>query len=776
MASGTVYGNQVENWRCYADWWTEETETQVTVYCRPGMQSIAWGFDINGAITATANIGGSRQTASGDFYSDTGATVSKAYLTHSRVYKKETTSFNVDTWGKIENVSGYQSGTSTVNVLIPIPALKSYSITYNANGGTSAPAKQIKYYGIDLTLSSQKPSRNGYTFLGWATSSTGNVAYNPGAKYSSNAPLTLYAKWSANSYTIKYNANGGTGAPGNQTKYHGTDLTLSNVKPTRANYNFVGWSDIVSATTAKFSPGDKYTSNSGITLYAVWSLAYSYPRITNYNVWRCDANGNISDDGVYSKVSFEWATDEDVTSIAIAYFDITDSIESTGTSGTVEKVIGGSFDIESTYKITITVSDSVGSSSVSANLHPINYILDFMPNGSIGFGLPASDDEYGPRANFGIPVTISSCVRGIEGHSNYGDTWQWKLLAKSNKVFNSSGCYGNIHLLGSAGKFENCQYPVDITIPCRMGTESSEAVNVSGIGINCDPFILKDNLRIVVTIDADKKVNVWLVVCKFSTFNLIIMGLDVEIINSDFIVTSSTPNGHKAYFNTGNANNFTNVMGISSSLNYNFGYWGMLCPGWNNTDYIRSSVNGLIPYQSDSTNGYSNLGTSGWPFKNVYTKSATIKKTYVDYISANNTYNDDKRIKFYWGEGTTNPSGFGGSVCAELWSGTLSANASITVKNLYKYNIFIVYLKDVTTPLFCFRQTTTSNESDIAGGGISPYAANYNETYTTNNAGACLMRSTAYNKLTLRNAYVVQQNQNGNLIEARAVVRIVGVI
>ena len=58
MASGKVYGNQGENWCCYADWWTEENETQVTVYCRPGMQSIAWGFDIIGAITATANIGG----------------------------------------------------------------------------------------------------------------------------------------------------------------------------------------------------------------------------------------------------------------------------------------------------------------------------------------------------------------------------------------------------------------------------------------------------------------------------------------------------------------------------------------------------------------------------------------------------------------------------------------------------------------------------------------------------------------------------------------------
>lgn len=78
-------------------------------------------------------------------------------------------------------------------------------------------------------------------------------------------------------YTISYNANGGSGAPGSQTKNHGVTLTLSSTKPTRTNYTFKGWSTSSSATSATYSAGGSYTSNSNATLYAVWELAVSAP-------------------------------------------------------------------------------------------------------------------------------------------------------------------------------------------------------------------------------------------------------------------------------------------------------------------------------------------------------------------------------------------------------------------------------------------------------------------------------------------------------------------
>ena len=74
-----------------------------------------------------------------------------------------------------------------------------FTITYNANGGTGTPASQTKTSGKALTLSSTKPTRQGYTFLGWATSSSASSAqYNPGSSFTTDANTTLYAVWRKN--------------------------------------------------------------------------------------------------------------------------------------------------------------------------------------------------------------------------------------------------------------------------------------------------------------------------------------------------------------------------------------------------------------------------------------------------------------------------------------------------------------------------------------------------------------------------------------------------
>lgn len=161
-----------------------------------------------------------------------------------------------------------------------------YSVTYNANGGSGAPSNQTKTYGTNLTLSSTKPTRTGYTFAGWNTNSSGTgTNYAAGATYTSNAALTLYAKWTLITYTVQYNANGGSGAPGNQTKKYGQTLTLSSTKPTRANYNFMGWATS-STGSVVYSPGSAYTGNAALNLYAVWELASKQPTITNFSITR----------------------------------------------------------------------------------------------------------------------------------------------------------------------------------------------------------------------------------------------------------------------------------------------------------------------------------------------------------------------------------------------------------------------------------------------------------------------------------------------------------
>ena len=164
--------------------------------------------------------------------------------------------------------SGQWSGTATVTVSKPAPA--TYTISYNANGGSGAPGNQTKTQNVTLTLSSTKPTRTGYDFLGWSTSSTATSAtYQPSGAFTTNANTTLYAVWRVATYTVSYNANSGSGAPGNQTKTYNVALTLSSTRPTRTGYIFQGWATSASGSVV-YQPGGSYTNNSAVTLYAVW--------------------------------------------------------------------------------------------------------------------------------------------------------------------------------------------------------------------------------------------------------------------------------------------------------------------------------------------------------------------------------------------------------------------------------------------------------------------------------------------------------------------------
>lgn len=175
--------------------------------------------------------------------------------------------------------SGFSHGTdyATTTVTVPAVARPTYTVSYNANGGSGAPSSQTKQHDITLTLSSTKPTRDGYEFAGWGTSATDTgVKYAAGGQYTGNASITLYAIWSnVAKLTINYNANGGSGAPVSQTHLINTTSKISGAKPTRNNYVFLGWSTSSSATKATYIADGQYTNNSftngaTVTLYAVW--------------------------------------------------------------------------------------------------------------------------------------------------------------------------------------------------------------------------------------------------------------------------------------------------------------------------------------------------------------------------------------------------------------------------------------------------------------------------------------------------------------------------
>ncbi len=206
--------------------------------------------------------------------------------------------------GPVQAVKYVPGGTYIENKPVTLYAVwvettPTYTVSFDANGGNGAPVAQTKTKGTDLTLSTKTPSRSGYTFAGWSTSSTASSpTYYPGGKYTADASATLYAVWvkAPSSYIISYDANGGTGAPSSQIKNENVSATLSSTTPTRSGYKFLGWSASSTATSATYQPGDVYTVNASITLYAVW-------RKDNYDISVSNLTVNPSSIEQYSDTS-----------------------------------------------------------------------------------------------------------------------------------------------------------------------------------------------------------------------------------------------------------------------------------------------------------------------------------------------------------------------------------------------------------------------------------------------------------------------------------------
>ena len=164
-----------------------------------------------------------------------------------------------------------------------------YTVTYDANGGTGAPAAQTAEISQSIVLSNDRPTRNNYDFKGWTIDlGTNAIDYRPGETYNRHKNATLYAVWSIQEYTISFDANGGKNAPASITAPKTlSSVTIPSVEPTRSGYVFKGWSKTPGGRI-EYSSGDSYSGRADITLYAVWE-AETVPR-TSY-LLSFDANG-----------------------------------------------------------------------------------------------------------------------------------------------------------------------------------------------------------------------------------------------------------------------------------------------------------------------------------------------------------------------------------------------------------------------------------------------------------------------------------------------------
>jgi uncharacterized repeat protein (TIGR02543 family) len=183
------------------------------------------------------------------------------------------------------NANGYGTAPTSQSSTKPF---SSWSITANSSSASSVSSNTLSIpanaygnitvtaqWGTQQAITLPTPAVTGYTFGGWySEASCTNFVANGGASYTPSANKTLYAKWTANTYTVVYNANGGTGTTASSSHTYGIAKKLTANGFTKTGYIFIGWATSASGTEAYSNEQSisnlTATNGATVTLYAKW--------------------------------------------------------------------------------------------------------------------------------------------------------------------------------------------------------------------------------------------------------------------------------------------------------------------------------------------------------------------------------------------------------------------------------------------------------------------------------------------------------------------------
>lgn len=328
-------------------------------------------------------------------------------------------------------------GATRTETIAALPV--TYTVTYYANGGDNAPNAQTKTEDVALTLSDYVPTRAGHTFLGWAESSTAtSAAYAPGATFTENRNLSLYAVWKIHTFTVSYDANGGTGAPAAQTKTYGQALTLRSEAPTKTGHDFLGWAETSDAQEAQYPSGGSYQTDSVVVLYAVWTPS-------EYTVTFNPNGGTV--DPVSRSISFGEQYGVLPTPTRTGY-----SFEGWYTGNNSGEEVTSTTTFFQTTPVTLYAKWII-------NVYTITYNT----NG----GSPKPSDQ---QKTYGIPVSLSSTKPKKDGYLFIG----WAISEIGEPVYQPGGTYSEEHAISLFAAWQPEQYL--ISFDANGGTAPPEAL------------------------------------------------------------------------------------------------------------------------------------------------------------------------------------------------------------------------------------------------------------------------------------------------------------
>jgi uncharacterized repeat protein (TIGR02543 family) len=304
---------------------------------------------------------------------------------------------------------------------------QSYTVIYNANGGSGSMASSAHVIGEAKNLNINTFTRTGYDFMGWATSSSGSVVYADGQSVNNlastaNARVTLYAVWYPNSYMVDYDANGGNGTMEPSYIVPGESQNLRINTFARIGYIFGGWA-VYPGGPVVYTNGQSVTNlgsvGDTITLYAVWGTNF-YTVIYNAN----SGNGTMGSSAftlgesqslqtnAFTRIDYAfmgWATSP-TGPVVYANGQSVNNLASTA-GATVTLYAVWSFRSIDTYP---TLADKLEWLQRNAQSNT-DYILELNANENI----PPIELSYSGKTNIGITI-ISAGAERIIGLSSRG--------------------------------------------------------------------------------------------------------------------------------------------------------------------------------------------------------------------------------------------------------------------------------------------------------------------------------------------------------------------
>ena len=145
-----------------------------------------------------------------------------------------------------------------------------YTVTLSADGATVTPASILVRYG-EAYGTLPEAVRAHYTFDGWYTAATGGTKVTASTSVTRAENHTLYARFTADTFTLTFDPAGGTCAEASRVVAYGSVYGELPV-PERAGYDFAGWYT-ASTGGARLLATDTVTITANRTVYARWTPA-----------------------------------------------------------------------------------------------------------------------------------------------------------------------------------------------------------------------------------------------------------------------------------------------------------------------------------------------------------------------------------------------------------------------------------------------------------------------------------------------------------------------